>query len=208
MSSLPSLPLAITSIGFKCQNAFIRSGVVHVPHVIKCNIRPLRHRCTGRNPNRHIRQILIRTWQHRQFQRLVLRPLQHIRQADRRHLLTLDVESRHCDGAALGETLDCAGIRTDAEVEAFEDKSLDARAALELGEGVEVELAKSKQIDWGGGIDVLEFGVGHNTGSAFDRTMGNQSSLLWKQAVGSDGSSRRIHMHSPFAHLSLGMLLE
>lgn len=141
-------------------------------HIIQRDIRPLRERLTRRHPNRHILQIAIRVRQRRKDQRLVLRPLRRVRQADRGHLLAGDVEAGHGDGAALGEALRRAGVGAEAEVEAGQVEGFDARAAHELRVGVEGELAELEQVDGAGGAGLVGGRVWDDAGGALDGLLG------------------------------------
>lgn len=105
--------------------------------IIKRNIRPFRDWCTRRHPNRHIHQILIRIRKHSVLQRLIECPHRSIRKTDRRNLFTVDIEVGNCNSTPLSKTSGAAGVRAEARVEALEVEGFDARAALELGVGVE-----------------------------------------------------------------------
>ena len=70
-------------------------------HIVKSDVSSLSDRFAGRDANGHILQVLVRVWEGRKFQWLILRSLRSVRQADGGDLVAVHVEARDCDGAAL-----------------------------------------------------------------------------------------------------------
>ena len=124
-------------------------------HIVKSNVCSLGKRFTSCNTDGDVFQVFVRGWKGCKFQRLVLRPLRSIGEADSGNLLVVDVEACDRDGPTLSKAFGGASIGAEAKVEALKIERLYTWASHELSVGVQGDGAELQKVNRTGGAGLV-----------------------------------------------------
>ena len=116
-------------------------------HIVKSNVGSLGKWLTGCDTNGDVFEIFVRAWKGCKFQRLVLRSLRSVGEADSWDLVVVNVKTCNRDGPTLSKPFSGASIGAETKVEALKVERFYTWASHKLSVGVQGDGAKLEKVN-------------------------------------------------------------